>query len=177
MSEHLCTSCRIRSPIGPLVLSADPGSLTGVYFGGHDFGPGVTDGVPGGHDDASAILVEACSQLAAYFDGKCVEFDLPLGAKGTPFQIRVWAALREVQYGETFSYGELAARIGAPRAVRAVGAAIGRNPIPIIVPCHRVVGADGSLTGFGGGIERKRWLLTHESRRMNPLFLTPTSSP
>ena len=100
-------------------------------------------------------------------------FDLPLDAHGTPFQQRAWSALREIPFGQTISYAELARRTGDVRAVRAVGAANGRNPIPIIVPCHRVIGADGSLVGFGGGLERKRWLLEHEGALTEPL-LFPT---
>jgi methylated-DNA-[protein]-cysteine S-methyltransferase len=109
-------------------------------------------------------LTEASRQLEEYFDGERTEFDLLLTLNGTAFQRRVWAALREIPYGETISYGQLADRIGQPSASRAVGLANGRNPIGIIVPCHRVVGADGSLTGYGGGIERKRYLLSHEQR-------------
>ena len=101
-------------------------------------------------------------QLGQYFAGDRLDFDLPLAVAGTPFQQRVWAALREIPYGETESYGELANRIGSPGAPRAVGLANGRNPIGIIVPCHRVIGASGSLTGYGGGIERKRQLLDME---------------
>jgi O-6-methylguanine DNA methyltransferase len=106
--------------------------------------------------------VDVCAQLGAYFRGERRSFDLPLSMAGTPFQQRVWQALRDIPFGETVSYGEVARRIGAPDAFRAVGAANGQNPVPIIVPCHRVIGASGALTGFGGGIERKRWLLDHE---------------
>lgn len=110
------------------------------------------------------------AQLQEYFDGGRSDFDLDLIAIGTDFQRDVWRALARIPYAETISYGELARQIGNPKAVRAVGLANGRNPIPIIVPCHRVIGANGSLTGFGGGIERKRWLLDHESR-IRPLLL------
>jgi methylated-DNA-[protein]-cysteine S-methyltransferase len=108
------------------------------------------------------VLAAARAQLDAYFAGEITSFDLPLSPRGTPFQQRVWAALRDIPFGETTSYGELARRIGDPKAVRAVGAANGRNPLPLVVPCHRVIGADGSLVGFGGGMDRKRWLLQHE---------------
>src|SRR5690625_884241 len=104
----------------------------------------------------------AREQLAAYFDNRLQVFNLPLKPAGTEFQRRVWEALRDIPYGQTESYGALARRIGRPRAARAVGMANGRNPISIIIPCHRVMGADGSLTGYGGGIDRKRWLLEHE---------------
>jgi methylated-DNA-[protein]-cysteine S-methyltransferase len=108
-------------------------------------------------------LLEASRQLQAYFAGERREFDLPLAPYGSDFQRRVWSALLEIPYGETISYLELARRLGDPRAVRAVGSANGRNPISIIIPCHRVIGADGSLVGYGGGLERKRWLLRHEA--------------
>jgi methylated-DNA-[protein]-cysteine S-methyltransferase len=107
---------------------------------------------------------EAIGQLEAYFEGERREFDLPLAPEGTPFQREVWEMLRKIPYGETVSYGELARRLERPGSSRAVGAANGRNPIPIVIPCHRVVGADGSLTGFGGGLEVKRRLLALEAR-------------
>ena len=103
-------------------------------------------------------------QLDEYFGGQRTEFDLPLNLVGTPFQRTVWAALTTIVPGETLSYGALAASVGCPKSVRAVGLANGANPISVVVPCHRVIGADGSLTGYGGGIERKRWLLAHEKR-------------
>jgi methylated-DNA-[protein]-cysteine S-methyltransferase len=106
------------------------------------------------------------TQLQEYFDGERTEFDLPLAPEGTSFQRKVWNALCEIPYGKTMSYGELARHIGQPGAARAVGLANGSNPLPIVVPCHRVIGADGSLTGFGGGIGRKRWLLSHEARQL-----------
>jgi len=110
-----------------------------------------------------APFAELIEQLERYFAGERVEFDIPLSLEGTPFQRRAWAALREIPYGETISYGEQAARLGSPGASRAVGLANGRNPIAIVVPCHRVIGADGRLTGYGGGLERKAWLLRHEA--------------
>ena len=109
-----------------------------------------------------AALDAAKRQLAEYFGGDRRDFDLPLAPGGTAFQLRVWKELRRISYGETISYGELARRIGKPTASRAVGAANGRNPLAIVVPCHRVIGADGTLTGYGGGISRKEWLLRHE---------------
>jgi len=111
---------------------------------------------------ASALLTRARRQLAEYFARTRTTFDVPLDPAGSAFQRRVWDALRAIPYGTTLSYSELARRLGDPRATRAVGAANARNPIPIIVPCHRVVGASGQLTGFGGGLDRKRWLLEHE---------------
>lgn len=144
------------SPIGPLRLVSDGQCLCGVYMGDEQ----AEHPTRPGHD--VPVLREAVSQLEAYFGGALHAFDLPLCAQGTAFQRRVWKALREIPYGTTVSYGTLAARIGQPKASRAVGLANGRNPISIVVPCHRVIGADGSLTGYGGGLPRKRWLLNHE---------------
>jgi methylated-DNA-[protein]-cysteine S-methyltransferase len=152
------------APVGELLLTADAGGLTGVYFEPHRWGPSAGDVARWRRGDLAGVIAAARAQLAAYFAGELTAFDLPLAARGTPFQERVWRALREIPYGATVSYGELARRLGDPRATRAVGAANGRNPLSIVVPCHRVVGADGTLTGFGGGIERKRWLLAHEQR-------------
>jgi methylated-DNA-[protein]-cysteine S-methyltransferase len=141
----------LDSPIGPLTIATDDeGRLREVRFGGDD-APG--DG-------------EAARQLREYFAGARKTFDLELAPRGTPFQLDVWKALCEVPYGETITYAELARRIGRPNAVRAVGAANGANPIPIIVPCHRVIGSNGTLTGYGGGIERKQFLLALEGRRL-----------
>lgn len=153
----------VPSPVGALLLAAEEEGLTTVWFEPHDgrIGPGwVRD--EGRSGAASRVLAEAREQLAAYFSGALTRFTVPLLPRGTPFQLRVWESLRRIPFGETISYGELARRVGSPDGFRAVGAANGRNPLPIIVPCHRVVGSDGSLTGFGGGIERKRWLLGHE---------------
>jgi len=150
----------VASPIGMLLLVGDGGGLGGVYMERHRHGP--EPGVRSGNRDDVAFRA-ATEQLAAYFAGELTVFDLPLAPQGTEFQQRVWRALRDIPYGETISYAELARRIGKPQAVRAVGGANGRNPISIIVPCHRVIGSDGALTGFGGGIERKRWLLRHEA--------------
>jgi methylated-DNA-[protein]-cysteine S-methyltransferase len=109
----------------------------------------------------------AISQLEEYFDGSRRSFDLPLDLRGTEFQVEAWNALAEIPYGHTASYGQQAASIGRPKAVRAIGGANGRNPVAIVLPCHRIVGADGSLTGFGGGIEVKKWLLDHEQRTLH----------
>ena len=148
----------LETPIGPLLLAGDGTRLSKVGF---PSGKGRV--AP--HDDwrrADDRFVEARSQLLAYFAGELRSFDLELIPVGSPFQLAVWQALKAIPYGATMSYGELASRIGRPAASRAVGAANGANPIPIIVPCHRVIGASGALTGFGGGIDTKRWLLAHE---------------
>ena len=146
---------RIESPIGRLTLTGDGDALTGLYMEIHRGGPGP---VPRARRDDSAFAA-AREQLAAYFAGDLREFDLQLAPSGSAWQMRVWDALREIPYGETVSYGEIARRVGAPDASRAVGTANGSNPIAIIVPCHRVIGANGKLTGYGGGLDRKRFLL------------------
>ncbi|HUZ26968.1 MAG TPA: methylated-DNA--[protein]-cysteine S-methyltransferase [Streptosporangiaceae bacterium] len=153
----------ISSPVGALTLVAAAGSLTGLYMEAQRHAPAPAAlGVPG--DPAAAPFAAAADQLGAYFAGELTCFDLPLQPDGTPFQHRVWMALRAIPYGQTISYGQLAAGLGAPAASRAVGLANGRNPISIVVPCHRVIGSDGSLTGYGGGIDRKRFLLDLERR-------------
>lgn len=144
------------SPVGVLTLASDDGALTGVWF------PGARGGTPASTGGRDSVLVLARRELDAYFAGTLRSFSVPVAPRGTAFQRRVWDALRSIRYGETLSYGELAARIGSPAAVRAVGAANGANPVPIIIPCHRVIGADGSLTGFGGGLDRKHFLLDLE---------------
>jgi methylated-DNA-[protein]-cysteine S-methyltransferase len=147
------------SPIGPITLRADDGALTELTFGaGTQTGTG------------SPVLAAACAQLDEYFAGTRTEFDLPLRMSGSPWEERVWAELRTIPYGETASYGELAARLGAPTAARAVGSANGRNPISIVVPCHRVIGSKGALTGYAWGVERKAALLDLE-RGALPLTL------
>jgi methylated-DNA-[protein]-cysteine S-methyltransferase len=146
------------SPIGTLTLVAANGTLTGLYMDWQRHRPPErTFGQPD-----PAPFPEVIRQLNEYFAGQRTEFDVPVTLVGTPFQRAVWAALRDIPYGETVSYGHLAERIGRPTAVRAVGLANGRNPISIIVPCHRVVGATGDLTGYGGGLERKQHLLDFE---------------
>ena len=149
---------RHETPIGTLLLVAGEGGLTGVYTEGHARGPTIA----ASWEHAPEALAEARRQLDEYFAGERTRFELPLDPVGTPFQLRVWAALRRIELGETRTYGQLATELGDPKATRAVGAANGRNPLSIIVPCHRVIGADGSLTGYAGGEERKRWLLAHE---------------
>jgi methylated-DNA-[protein]-cysteine S-methyltransferase len=164
------TFARFASPVGELVLTASDTGLTAIYFPTSRHGPPPLESVDWVEDDAgrpaSAILARARRQLEEYFASTRTTFDVPLAPTGTPFEQRVWEALRAIPYGTTTSYGVLARQLGDPRATRAVGAANGRNPIPIIVPCHRVVGARGELTGFGGGIDRKRWLLEHEGALM-----------
>lgn len=152
--------CDISTPVGRLRLAGDEEGLRAISF----------------ENSSSALepaqnwqrtqepFREAIGQLEAYFAGKLGHFDLALAPEGTPFQRGVWSLLRTIPYGETVSYGEMARRLGRPAASRAVGAANGRNPIPIIIPCHRVIGADGSLTGFGGGLAIKRRLLALEAR-------------
>jgi methylated-DNA-[protein]-cysteine S-methyltransferase len=148
-----------ESPIGRLLLTSDGTALTGLYMEPSRKAQ-CTDGWI--EDVTVAPLSATVRQLTEYFEGTRREFDLPLRLQGTVFQQRVWRQLTEIPYGQTWSYGQLAQRIDKPSASRAVGLANGRNPISILVPCHRVIGADGSLTGYGGGIERKRWLLVHE---------------
>jgi len=157
---------RLPTPVGELLLTASDTALTGVYFPTSRRGPPPTHRADwmedNGQGPAGALLARARQQLTEYFARTRTTFDLPLEALGSAFEHRVWNALRTIPYGATTTYGELALRLGDVRATRAVGAANGKNPIPIIVPCHRVVGANGDLTGFGGGVERKRWLLEHE---------------
>ncbi|MFH8932992.1 methylated-DNA--[protein]-cysteine S-methyltransferase [Streptomyces griseosporeus] len=149
----------IDSPYGPLTLVAEDGVLCGLYMTDQRHRPPEESfGTP---DEAP--FAEAEEQLEAYFAGELKEFTLELRLNGTPFQRRVWDRLRTIPYGERRTYGELAAALGNPAASRAVGLANGKNPIGIIVPCHRVVGADGSLTGYGGGLERKQRLLDFET--------------
>jgi methylated-DNA-[protein]-cysteine S-methyltransferase len=147
------------SPVGELLLLSDGTALTGVYMQQHAHWSGMQDHWR--RDDHR--LRAARQQLRAYFAEELRAFDLPLALHGTEFQRRVWQELLNIPYGQTVSYGELACRLGQPKASRAVGLANGRNPISIVVPCHRVVGSNGTLTGYGGGLPRKRWLLDHES--------------
>lgn len=152
---------RVGSPLGVILLVSDGQALCGLYLEGDRDVPVPELSAQARHP--SAVLDEAQRQLDAYFAGALVSFSLPLAPVGTPFQLRVWRALCEIDYGETETYGEVAERIGHPRAARAVGAANGQNPISIVIPCHRLLGADGSLTGYGGGLAAKAWLLGHEA--------------
>jgi methylated-DNA-[protein]-cysteine S-methyltransferase len=146
------------SPVGPLLVAADDEGLRYVLFGA---GRSEVKPEPGWREDGSRLR-EALRQLRAYFKGDLQRFDLPLAPHGTAFQQRVWRELLAIPYGETISYGELARRIGNAGASRAVGLANGSNPISIVIPCHRVIGASGKLTGYGGGLDNKRWLLALE---------------
>jgi methylated-DNA-[protein]-cysteine S-methyltransferase len=147
----------LASPIGPLTLVAGAAGLSQIIFG--DERPADETDAGG---DAARILDQARQQLGEYFVGERRTFQLPLDPRGTPFQLAAWRLLGEIPYGETITYGEQARRLGRLGAARAVGAANGRNPLPIVVPCHRVVGANGRLVGFGGGLEAKRYLLNLE---------------
>ena len=147
----------LDSPIGPLLLTSNGTALTGLYLAEH-----LRVAIPLGIRD-DVVFAEPTRQLTEYFAGERQSFELPLAAAGTPFQLRVWQLLSEIGYGERRSYGELAAELGNPNAARAVGLANGRNPISIIVPCHRVVGSKGALTGYAGGLTNKQWLLEFEN--------------
>lgn len=145
----------IETPIGPLhAIVDDAGRLVELGFRE----PLLKESAP--------LPARVADQITEYFAGRRQAFELELAPRGTAFQLAVWNALLAIPYGDTISYAELARRIGKPAAVRAVGAANGANPIPVIIPCHRVIGSNGSLTGYGGGIERKQWLLAHEGRRL-----------
>ena len=154
-----------ESPVGRLLLA---GSATGLRLVSFESSKHAATPQPEWKQD-KAPFAEVIRQLNAYFRGELKQFDLPLAMEGTEFQLRVWNALREIPYGETISYAQLAEHIGNPKAVRAVGLANGSNPIPIIVPCHRVIGSDGSLTGFGGGLSTKKMLLELESKQLSLL--------
>ena len=147
----------VETPIGPLTLEAGPRGLAALHFpeSAPTLDPALRD---------PEALAEAARQLREHFAGERDAFDLELDLEGTPLQRAVWERLRRIPYGETITYAGLAGELGRPLAARAVGAAVGRTPVPIIVPCHRVVGSDGSLTGYGGGLERKRTLLALEQR-------------
>ena len=150
----------LDTPIGRLLIAGDDAGLRHIGFPRPDQGARIG----AGWRRSRARLADAIEQLEAWFAGSRHAFDLALAPEGTPFRKAVWNALVEIPYGETISYGELARRIGDASASRAVGAANGANPLPIIVPCHRVIGANGKLTGFGGGLPTKQWLLEHERR-------------
>lgn len=151
----------MASPVGTLCLCATERGLAEVHI--VEAGEGLKE------ERSSPLLERAREQLKGYFEGRLRAFDLPFALEGTEFQRLVWAALCEIPYGETASYGEIARRIGRPRAVRAVGGANHNNPLAIVVPCHRVIGSDGRLVGYGGGLDVKQWLLDHERRHALPL--------
>ena len=146
-------TCTIPTPIGPLCIREEAGVIVAIDFTTGDLCP-----------PATPLLTEAARQLTVYFNGELTAFNLPIRLTGSAFRVQCWQALRTIPYGETISYGEQARRIGNPKAVRAVGGANHHNPISIVVPCHRVIGADGALTGYGGGLDKKQWLLAHEKR-------------
>jgi methylated-DNA-[protein]-cysteine S-methyltransferase len=148
------------TPLGRVLVVTSGQDLVGLSFDGHDRTP-VVGGVP---DRESEALVEVRRQLDEYFAGVRTAFEVPLRLEGTSFQLEVWSALLDIPLGSVATYGEIARRLGRPAAARAVGAANGQNPISIVVPCHRLVGSGGGLTGYGGGLDRKRWLLAHERR-------------
>ena len=151
-----------QSPYGRMLLVADGDALCGVYFEGQKYFPQF--GADWRRHHEHAVLNQAKAELAEYFAGKRERFEIPIALEGTTFQKSVWDAISGVRFGETITYGELALRAGSPAGVRAAGAATGRNPLTIIVPCHRIVGTDGSLTGYAGGLDRKTALLALESR-------------
>jgi methylated-DNA-[protein]-cysteine S-methyltransferase len=165
MGRWRSTICRVESPVGPLTIAAHGHSVCILHFGARERAvyAVVKKWYPGEAIARDPDPAGAVSALRAYFDGDLTALDgVGVELNGTPFQRRVWEALRTVRAGTTASYSEIARRIGAAAAVRAVGAANGANPVAIIVPCHRIIGANGSLTGYGGGLERKQWLLRHE---------------
>jgi methylated-DNA-[protein]-cysteine S-methyltransferase len=165
LAANLTCYTRMESPVGRLLLVADDGGLRRIDFVN---GRKPVEADPLWHDDA-ADLRETVRQLRAYFAGELESFDLALAPQGTPFQLAVWNRLCGIPYGETISYGELARRIGNPNASRAVGLANGSNPIPIVIPCHRVIGSNGNLTGYGGGLPIKEKLLALERRQLRLL--------
>ena len=164
--QQACTAqCRVDSPLGPLLLARTVAGLAGVWFDDQQHHPAAWTAR---HAPADPLLRRTAQQLSRYFDGEPVRFDVPLDLHGTVFQRRVWQALLRIERGATRTYGEVAAMICAPAAARAVGAAVGRNPLSIIVPCHRVLGVGGALTGYAGGLGRKVALPELELRRRRP---------
>ena len=147
----------MNTPIGPLLIAENRSGVSAIIFNANSYS------IPNSWNRVEHLSTEVMTQLQQYFDGERYDFDLPLAPEGTLFQLEVWRALEEIPYGETISYLDVAKRIGKPAAVRAVGAANGANPIPIVIPCHRVIGHNGKLTGYGGGLEKKQYLLSMES--------------
>jgi methylated-DNA-[protein]-cysteine S-methyltransferase len=166
------TCTRIDSPVGPLGLAVDDHGVVRIQF---HAGRGLDWAGPDARAGSHALLARTAAQLGEYFDGRRRDFDLPLSPHGTPFQRTVWSELGRIPYGEAISYAQLAQRIGKPAAMRAVGAANGRNPLPIVVPCHRVIGANGTLTGFGGGLPTKAFLLRLEGVLAPDLLAVPVA--
>ncbi len=153
----------IASPIKPLLIAGNDEGITEISFHTQDL-------PTNDYADLHPVLLEAIQQLKAYFKGTLKHFSLPLNPQGTPFQQRVWKGLLQIPYGKTLSYSAFAQQLGDIKAIRAVASANGKNPISIVIPCHRVIGKDGSLTGYGGGLWRKEWLLTHEGVLPPSLF-------
>lgn len=162
MNPQRCVArARIESPLGPLTLAATDRGLAGLWFDGQSHHPGPIDAPD---DPSQRFIAQAREEIEAYWQGRLRgAFSVPLDPQGTPFQRRVWGALRAIGFGRTTTYAAVAAEAGSPRALRAVGAAIGRNPLSIVVPCHRVLGSDGALTGYAGGLARKQALLDLEA--------------
>lgn len=157
----MTTTRSLPSPIGDLLLVADGGDLIGVYFPDHRPAPRLDAGVSASAS-ADPVLDEVAGQLGEWFAGGRTTFDLPMRPRGSDFQLAVWACLAEIPFGATTTYGSIAAGLGRPGAARAIGHAVARNPLSIVVPCHRVVGTSGKLTGYAGGMDRKGFLLRHE---------------
>jgi methylated-DNA-[protein]-cysteine S-methyltransferase len=158
-TTHLIAQARVATPLGPLLLARSARGLAGAWFDGQKHHPGELD-APECPDDP--LLLQAAAQLLTYFAGERTSFDVPLDPHGTDFQRSVWEALQRIGSGHTRTYADIARELGNPSALRAVGAAVGRNPVSVIVPCHRVLGSDGSLTGYAGGLHRKEALLALE---------------
>jgi methylated-DNA-[protein]-cysteine S-methyltransferase len=154
---------QVATPLGTFVVAARDRALKGGWFEGQKYFP-VISADEGWREEETAVLRAARQQLEAYFSGASTRFELPLAPEGTAFQQQVWNALLAVPWGETTTYAALARALGRPGAFHPVGAAVGRNPISLFIPCHRALGSDGALTGYAGGLERKRWLLDHEGR-------------
>jgi O-6-methylguanine DNA methyltransferase len=171
MDSHTTIHTSLDSPLGELLLTCREGKLTGLSFADSPHAPKIGPGWIERED--APIFAQARQQLEEYASGEREKFNLPIGLAGTPFQLRVWREISLIPYGQTLTYGEIARRIGAPRSVRAVGTAAGRNPLCWIVPCHRVVGRDGSLTGYAGGLRRKEAFLAFESGRAATLGFQP----
>lgn len=159
MNTSFAAQCRIDTPLGPMVLAATARGLAGAWFDGQAHHPGELDAPD---QPQQRWLVQGATELQAYLAGRRAAFSVPLDPQGTPFQQAVWQQLRGIPRGAVSSYGALAQSLGKPQAARAVGAAVGRNPLSVVVPCHRVLGHDGSLTGYAGGLPRKRSLLALE---------------
>jgi methylated-DNA-[protein]-cysteine S-methyltransferase len=172
-AEHMSSFGYATTPLGRVLLVTSGQDLVGLFFDGQDQTP-ATGGLP---DRESGALAAIRTQLDEYFAGLRTSFDVPIRLEGTSFQVEVWSALLDIPVGTVATYGEIAQQLGRPAAARAVGAANGRNPISIVVPCHRLVGSGGGLTGYGWGLDRKRWLLAHERRMAERTAPAPRGRP